>query len=68
VPHGFAVVTLRPSLSRYVVDPAWGEPLTDLRVAFFGPGWGQDRRLEGLEGAQEIRVRPEAVDLPEVPA
>ena len=66
VPHGFLVLTLRPSLARYVVDPAWGEPLTDLRVAFFGPGWGHDRRLEGFEGAAPARVAPEAVDLPEV--
>jgi hypothetical protein len=66
VPHGFAVVTLRPSLRRYIVDPAWGEPLTDLRVAFFGPGWGHDRRLERLEGTPDTRVPPEAIDLPEV--
>jgi hypothetical protein len=68
VPHGFLVLTLRPSLARYVVDPAWGEPLTDLRVAFFGPAWGHDRRLEGFEGAAPVRVAPEAVDLPEVPS
>ncbi len=68
VPHGFLVVTLRPSFSRFVVDPAWGEPLTDLRIAFFGPGWGHDRRLEGFEGAAEVRVPPEAVDLPEARA
>ncbi len=66
VPHGFLVLTLRPSLGRYVVDPAWGEPLTDLRVAFFGPAWGHDRRLEGFEGAADPRVPPEAVDLPEI--
>lgn len=66
VPHGFAVLALRPSLARYVVDPAWGEPLTDLRVAFFGPSWGQDRRLEGFEGTADIRLPPEAVDLPEL--
>lgn len=64
VPHGFLVLTLKPSLERYVVDPAWGEPLTDLRVAFFDAGWGHDRRLVGFEGQQELRVRPEAIDLP----
>lgn len=64
VPHGFLVLTLKPSLERYVVDPAWGEPLTDLRVAFFDSAWGHDRRLVGFEGQQEIRVRPEAIDLP----
>ena len=68
VPHGFLVLTLRPSLARYVVDPAWGEPLTDLRVAFFGPAWGHDRRLEGFEGPSQGRVAPEAVELPEVPS
>ena len=52
-PHGFVVVTLRPSMARYVSDPAWREPLTDLRVAFFGPGWGHDRKLTGFEGLQE---------------
>lgn len=66
VPHGFLVLTLRPSMKRYVCDPAWFEPLTDLRVAFFGPGWGHDRRLEGFEGQQELIVRPAEVDLPEV--
>jgi len=65
VAHGFLVVTLRPSLARFVVDPAWGEPLTDLRVACFGPGWGHDRRLEGFEGTSEVRVPPEAIALPE---
>jgi hypothetical protein len=64
VAHGFLVVTLRPSLARYVVDPAWREPLTDLRVAFFGPAWGHDRRLEGFEGTADTKVRDEAVDLP----
>lgn len=68
VAHGFAVVTLRPALARFVVDPAWGEPLTDLRVAFFGPSWGHDRRLERIEGTPEVRVPPEATDLPEVTA
>ncbi|MBN1960563.1 MAG: hypothetical protein JW841_06430 [Deltaproteobacteria bacterium] len=66
VPHGFAIVVLRPSLSRYVVDPAWGEPLTDLRVAFFGPVWGQDRQLVGLEGSADTNISPEAIDLPEI--
>ncbi len=64
VPHGFSILTLRPSLIRYVVDPAWGEPLTDLRIAFFDAAWGHDRRLEGFEGSQEIRVPAEAVSLP----
>jgi hypothetical protein len=64
VPHGFLVLTLRPSLARYVVDPAWGEPLTDLRVAFFGPAWGHDRKLEGFEGGADTRVGDDAVDLP----
>ena len=68
VPHGFAVVLLRPSLRRYVCDPAWLEPLTDLQIAFFGPAWGHDRRLVGFEGAQESVVRPDEVDLPEVAA
>jgi hypothetical protein len=65
-PHGFLVVTLRPSMARYVSDPAWHEPLTDLRVAFFGPGWGHDRCLLGFEGLQETpEVPPEAIRLPE---
>ncbi len=64
VPHGFAVVTLRPSLRRYVCDPAWAEPLTDLRVAFFDAAWGHDRRLEGFEGVAESTVRPGEIDLP----
>jgi hypothetical protein len=63
-PHAFVVLTLRPSLARYVVDPAWKEPLTDLRVAFFGPGWAHDRRLEGFEGTPDVRVRADAIDLP----
>ncbi|MEE8408496.1 MAG: hypothetical protein V3T05_02725 [Myxococcota bacterium] len=65
IPHGFTVVTLRPSMRRFVCDPAWGEPLTDLRVAFFGSAWGHDRRLEGFEGEQNITVRPFEVDLPD---
>jgi hypothetical protein len=64
VPHGFAVVTLRPSLRRFVCDPAWAEPLTDLRVAFFDAAWGHDRRLEAFEGVPELTVRPAEVDLP----
>lgn len=63
VPHGFTIVTLRPSMRRFVCDPAWGEPLTDLRVAFFDSSWGHDRRLEGFEGEQNITVRPYEVDL-----
>jgi len=66
VPHGFVVVTLLPSLRRYVVDPAWAEPMTSLPVAFFGPGWGHDRRLEGFEGQQDLVVRPSDVDLPQI--
>jgi hypothetical protein len=65
-PHGFVVVTLLPSLQRYVVDPAWSEPLTDLRVAFFGPSWSHDRMLEGFEGEQKLVVRPNDVDVPAV--
>jgi len=68
VMHAFAVVMLRPSLKRLVCDVAWAEPLTDLRVAFFGPNWGQDRRLVGFEGAQELAIRPDDVDLAEVGA
>ncbi len=63
-PHGFVVLTLRPSMKRFVCDPAWNEPLTDLDVAFFGPGWGHDRRLLALEGHQQVTVRPEEIDLP----
>jgi hypothetical protein len=65
VPHGFVIITLRPSLKRYVCDPAWSEPLTDLRVAFFDAAWGHDRRLVGFEGQQDLTVRPFEVDLPE---
>jgi hypothetical protein len=65
VPHGFTVVTLRPSMRRYVSDPAWSEPLTDLRVAFFDANWGHDRRLVAFEGEQSIKVRPAEVDLPD---
>jgi hypothetical protein len=65
VPHGFVVLTLRPSLRRYVCDPAWSEPLTDLKVAFYDAAWGHDRRLVGLEGQQELTVRPSEVELPE---
>ncbi len=64
-PHGFGVITLRPSLRRYVVDPAWGEPLTDLRVAFFDAAYGHDRRLVGFEGKTSLDVHPDAVALPE---
>ncbi len=67
-PHGFLTITLRPSMGRYVCDPAWREPLTDLRVAFFGPSWGHDRALVGAEGVQHIAVPPEAIRLPELAA
>ncbi len=68
-PHGFAIVTLRPSMARYVSDPAWHEPLTDLRVAFFGPGWGHDRKLVGFEGLQEDDAPTTAtIRLPELAA
>lgn len=67
-PHGFAVVTLRPSMRRFVCDPAWREPLTALDVAFFGPSWGHDRRLVGFEGARQLTVRPFEVELAEVEA
>lgn len=66
VPHGFNVVTLMPSLHRYVSDSAWNEPLTDLDVAFFGPEWGHDRRLEGFEGEQDVAVRSADVSLPQL--
>ena len=66
VMHAFAVVLLRPTLQRLVCDVAWSEPLTDLRVAFFGPNWGQDRRLVGFEGSQDLAVRPDDIDLAEV--
>ncbi|MBI3180056.1 MAG: hypothetical protein HYZ27_10370 [Deltaproteobacteria bacterium] len=68
VPHGFAVILLRPSLRRYVCDPAWSEPLTELKIAMFDAGWGHDRRLVALEGHQDLTVRPAEVDLPEVEA
>lgn len=66
MPHGFVVVTLLPSMDRFVCDPAWSEPLTQIEVAFFGPGWGHDRRLEGFEGERELVVRPAQVDVPDV--
>jgi hypothetical protein len=66
VPHGFVVVLARPSMRRFVCDPAWSEPLTSLQVAFFGPRWGQDRCLVGFEGEQDLRVPATAVDVPEV--
>lgn len=68
VPHGFVVLTLFPSMSRFVCDPAWSEPLTDLRVAFFGPSWGHDRQLEGFEGEQNIVVRAADINVPEASA
>ena len=50
-----------------LISAAGGDPkpLTELDVAFFGPGWGHDRMLEELEGEQRIVVRPADVDLPE---
>ena len=33
-----------------------------------GSRWGQDRRLVGLEGEQDLRVAPAEEDLPEVTA
>lgn len=65
-PHGFLVVTFRPSTYRVVCDPAWGEPATAAPVAFFGPGWGHDRRVVDFEGTQQITVYPESVRLPEL--
>ena len=62
--HGFVVVTLFPSMRRFVSDPAWSEPLTDLRIAFFGPNWGHDRCLEHLEGEQELEVEESTIELP----
>lgn len=66
VPHGFLIIMLRPSMLRWVCDPAWQEPATDLRVAFFDAGWGHDRRLVDFEGDAELSVSPLDVDLPEV--
>ncbi|MEL6761130.1 MAG: hypothetical protein AAFP04_12100 [Myxococcota bacterium] len=66
LPHGFAVITLRPSMRRYVCDPSWREPLTDARVAFFGPGWGHNRRVLSFEGWQQVTVRPEEIELPTI--
>ena len=57
-PHGFLVVTFRPSTYRVVCDPAWKEPATAVPVAFFGPGWGHDRRVMSFEGAQQSTVFP----------
>jgi len=54
--HAFAILLLRPSLKRFVSDVAWSEPLTDLRVAFFGPSWGQDRRLVGLKARKSLHL------------
>jgi hypothetical protein len=65
VSHGFLVITLRPSLTRWVSDPAWAEPLTDLRIACFDAGWGHDRRLTGFEGQAETVVSTAELDLPE---
>ncbi|MBI5510640.1 MAG: hypothetical protein HY903_17925 [Deltaproteobacteria bacterium] len=68
VPHGFLVLTLRPALTRLVCDPAWAEPATDLRVAFFDSGWGHDRRLVGFEAQTEGAVAAADVDLPDMVA
>jgi len=65
LPHGFLVITLRPSTTRYVCDPAWSEPLTELPAAFFGSRWGHDRRLDSFEGEQDLVVRPAEIDLPD---
>ena len=65
--HAFVVVTLRPSMRRYVVDPAWGECCTPLDVAFFGSGWGHDRRLEAMEG-ELYSCLAQDIDLPQVTA
>ena len=66
-PHGFLIVLFRPSLKRFVADPTWKEPLTDLDVAFFGPHWGHDRRLVGFEGEQNLEFfSPDDVLLDEV--
>lgn len=70
--HGFVVVTLRPSLTRYVVDIPWREPLTELRLAFFGPSWGHDRRVDSFVQAstdpRRDTVAMADVDLPMVDA
>jgi hypothetical protein len=66
VPHGFLIIMFRPSLQRFVCDPAWSEPLTDLRVAFHDAGWGHDRCLVGCEGEQVRVVPPHLIDLPGV--
>lgn len=65
-PHGFLVVTFRPSTYRVVCDPAWREPATAVPVAFFGPSWGHDRRVESFEGTQQLTVYPESIRLPEL--
>lgn len=64
LPHAFLVLTLRPSLKRYICDPAWGEPLTDVNVACFGPGWGQDRRIVRTEGHPMGLLRDHDIALP----
>ena len=64
--HGFLILTLRPSLTCLVCDPAWAEPATELRIAFFDAGWGHDRRLVGFEGQVELGVAAAEIDLPEL--
>jgi hypothetical protein len=51
-----------------VCDPAWAEPATELRIAFFDAGWGHDRRLVGFEGQVELAVAAAEIDLPELEA
>ncbi len=66
IAHGFNIITLLPTLDRFVSDSAWNEPLTELDVAFFGPEWGHNRRLEGFEGDQDVAVRTADVSLPQL--
>ena len=60
-PHAFLIATLRPTMQRYVIDPTWQEPLTRVRVAFFGPQPGHDRCLLSFEGNASTKVPEEAV-------
>jgi hypothetical protein len=64
--HAFLVVTLRPSMTRFVCDPAWQEPLTPLNIAFFGPQWGHDRCVEHLEGEQDLDLDDSEIELGEL--
>lgn len=66
LPRGFVIITLRPAMARFVCDPAWSEPLTDLRVAFFDAGWGHDRRVIGFEGQLAPYPPASAVALSEI--